>query len=347
MKAFVLAAGVGTRLRPLTSNIPKPMIPILDKPVLHYTFSNLWKYGFTDACVNTYYMSDIITDYFGKNKTGIRIEFSKEKTLLGTAGAIKKKEDFFDDTFVVMSGDGFSDVNLKKVLEFHKKKKSLATIVLKKVLSRFEYGIAVTNKSGEIKKFVEKPSWSDVFNDEVNTGIYVFEPEIFNYIPKDTFFDFSMDLFPLMMKKGKKIFGYLMDEYWTDIGNIFEYKKGVFDVLDGKLNLDLGLINASGKYISKTAKIDKSVKINGPCFIGDNVTIEEKSVIKPYSVISDNVKIGKNTVIERTIIWENSIVGISAEIINSIISSNASIPAGISLFDSIMMESLRKIEEKG
>jgi mannose-1-phosphate guanylyltransferase/phosphomannomutase len=215
------------------------------------------------------------------------------------------------------------------------------------VLSRFEYGIAVTNKSGEIKKFVEKPSWSDVFNDEVNTGVYVFEPEIFNYIPKDTFFDFSMDLFPLLMKKGKKIFGYLMDEYWTDIGNIFEYKKGVFDVLDGKLNLDLGLINASGKYISKTAKIDKRVKINGPCFIGDNVTIEEKSVIKPYSVISDNVKIGKNTVIERTIIWEHSIVGISTEIINSIISSNASIPAGISLFDSIMMESLRKIEEKG
>jgi mannose-1-phosphate guanylyltransferase/phosphomannomutase len=246
-----------------------------------------------------------------------------------------------------MSGDGLSDIDLQKVLEFHKKKKSLVTIVLKKVLSRFEYGIAVTNKNGEIKKFVEKPSWSDIFDDKVNTGIYVFEPEIFNYIPKDAFFDFSMDLFPFLMKKGKKIFGYLMDEYWTDIGNIFEYKKGVFDVLDRKLKFDLGLINYCGKYISKTAKIDKSVKIKCPCFIGDNVSIEKESIIKPYSVISDNVKIGKNTVIERTIIWENSIISANTNITNSVISSNVSIPAGISLFDSIMMESLRNKEKKG
>ncbi|MDR2437401.1 MAG: NDP-sugar synthase [Endomicrobium sp.] len=339
MKAFVLAAGIGTRLRPLTSNIPKPMIPILGKPALYYTFANLWKHGFTDACVNTYYMSDVITDYFKRNKTDINLEFSKEKALLGTAGSIKKREDSFDDTFVVMSGDGLSDVNLKKVLEFHKRKKSLATIVLKKVSSRFEYGIAITNKSDQIKKFIEKPFWSDVFNDDVNTGIYVFEPEIFNYIPKDTFFDFSMDLFPLLMKKDKKIYGYLMDEYWTDIGNIFEYKKGVFDILDGKLNLDFDLTNNGGKYISKTAKISRSAKINRPCFIGNNVAIGENSVIKPYSVISNNVRIKDNAVIERTIIWENSKVGARAYIINSIISSNASIPAGISLFDSIMMES--------
>jgi mannose-1-phosphate guanylyltransferase/phosphomannomutase len=341
MKAFVLAAGVGSRLRPLTSNIPKPMVPILDKPILYYTFSNLWKYGFTDACVNTYYLSDSITNYFEKNRVDIRIEFSKEKTLLGTAGAIKKKEKFFDDTFVVMSGDGLSDVNLKKVLEFHKKKKSIATVVLKKVDSRFEYGLAITNKSGEIRKFVEKPSWSSVFNDEVNTGIYVFEPEIFSYIPKDTFFDFSMDLFPLLMNKGKKISGCLMDEYWTDIGNIFEYKKGVFDALDGKLQIDFGLINKSCKYISKTVKFDKSVKINGPCFIGDNVTIEEKSVIEPYSVISKNVKIGKNAVIGRTIIWENSNIGANSKITNSVVSSNILIPTNISLFDSTIMECSR------
>ncbi|MDR2399743.1 MAG: NDP-sugar synthase [Endomicrobium sp.] len=340
MKAFVLAAGLGTRLRPLTANIPKPMIPVLDKPALYHTFSNLWKHGFTDACVNTYYISNVITDYFEKNKPDINLEFSKEKTLLGTAGAIKKKENFFDDTFVVMSGDGLSDINLKKVIEFHKKKKSLATIALKKISSRFEYGIAITNKSGEIKKFVEKPSWRDVFNDEVNTGIYVFEPEIFNYIPKDTFFDFSMDLFPLLMKKGKKIFGYLMDEYWTDIGNIFEYKRGVFDALDGSLKLNLGLINNNGKYISVSAKIDKSVRIEGPCFISDNVSIKENSIIKPYSVISRNVRIGKNTVIDRTIIWGNSTVGIGAELINSVLSSNTLIPAGVSLYDSIIMESL-------
>jgi mannose-1-phosphate guanylyltransferase/phosphomannomutase len=340
MKAFVLAAGVGTRLRPLTVNIPKPMMPILDKPALYHTFSNLWKHGFTDACVNTYYMSNVITDYFEKNKPDINLKFSKEKILLGTAGAIKKKENFFDDTFVVMSGDGLSDINLKKVIEFHKKKKSLATIVLKKISSRLEYGIAITNKSGEIKRLVEKPSWGDVFNDEVNTGIYVFEPEIFNYIPKDTFFDFSMDLFPLLMRKGKKIFGYLMDEYWTDIGNIFEYKRGVFDALDGSLKLNLSLINNNnGKYISVSAKIDKSVRIEGPCFISDNASIKENSIIKPYSVISSNVKIDKNAIIDRTIICGNSTVGIGAVLINSVISPNTLIHPGMSLYDSIVMES--------
>ncbi|MDR1522938.1 MAG: NDP-sugar synthase [Endomicrobium sp.] len=339
MRAFVLAAGIGTRLRPLTTDIPKPMVSILDRPALYYTLSNLLKYGFDSACVNVHYRSEVIIDYFKNNEIGINLKFSHEKKLLGTAGAIKKNESFFDDTFVVMSGDGLTDINLKKALEFHKRKKSIATIVLKKINLRFEYGIAVTDRTGQIKSFVEKPLWGDVFNDEVNTGIYILEPKIFDFIPKDEFFDFGKDLFTLLMQKGEKIYGYLMDEYWTDIGNIFEYKKGIFDILDGKVKIDLDMFKSSnGKYISSTAKIDETVKIENPCYIGDNVIIKHGVHIKPYSVISNNAKIDENSLIEKSIVWENARIGKNVKLTNTIVGSNILVENQITLFDSIIME---------
>ena len=337
MKAFVLAAGAGTRLRPLTRNIPKPMIPILGKPALYHTLNNLKKYGFDDVCINLFHCPESITDYFENNYMDIDINYSFEKKLLGTAGAVKKREKFLDETFVVMSGDGLTDINLKKVLEFHKKKKALATIVLKKIEARFEYGITIAGKDGKVKKFVEKPKWNDIFADTVNTGIYVFEPEIFKYIPKNKFFDFSMDLFPLLLRNKKKVYGYVMDGYWTDIGNIFEYKKGVFDALDGKVKIDMPCCKKKGSYISKYAKIDKSVKIKGPCFINDNVYIGKNVIIDPYSVISKNVKIEDNAVIEKTIVWNGSHIGKGAKLSNTIVGYEGKIPNGITLFDSIIM----------
>jgi mannose-1-phosphate guanylyltransferase/phosphomannomutase len=339
MKAFVLAAGVGSRLKPLTTDIPKPMIPILGKPALYYTLLNLWKNGFESACVNIYYLPDIVTNYFENNdEIGIELNFSHEKKLLGTAGAIKNMEDFFDDTFVVMSGDGLTDINLRKAVEFHKKKKSVATIVLKKIDLRFEYGIAITNNTGKIKTFIEKPFWGDVFDNSVNTGIYVLEPEIFNFIPRNKFFDFSMDLFPLLMKEKRKICGYAMDEYWTDIGNTFEYKKGVFDVLDGKVKFDIGIGSRDNKYINAGAKIDKSAEICGPCFIDDSVTIGANVVIGPYSVISDNVKIGSDASISKSIVWKNSNIGSNVKMTNTLVGYDTTVPDNVALYDSIVME---------
>ncbi|MCL1971793.1 MAG: NDP-sugar synthase [Endomicrobia bacterium] len=337
MKAFVLAAGAGTRLRPLTHHIPKPMIPILGKPVLYHILNNLKEYGFNNICVNLFHYPDSITGYFKNNYMDININYSLEKKLLGTAGAVKKQEKFFDKTFIVMSGDGLTDINLKNVLNFHKRKKALATIVLKEIDSRFEYGITIAGKDGKVKRFVEKPKFSDIFENTVNTGIYVFEPEIFNYIPNNKFFDFSMDLFPLLLKNKKKIYGYIMDEYWTDIGNILEYKKGVFDALDGKVKISMPFGKKKGSYISKYAKIDKTAKIKGPCFINDNVYIGKNVIINPYSVISKNVKIEDNAVIEKTIIWNGSHIGKGAKLSNTIVGHKGRIPHGITLFDSIIM----------
>jgi mannose-1-phosphate guanylyltransferase/phosphomannomutase len=338
MKAFVLAAGVGTRLRPLTNDIPKPMIPILGKPALHYTIELLRKNDFDEIFVNLHYRPQAIMRYFKDNPEYIPLNFSLEKKIMGTAGAIKKKENFLKETFVVMSGDGLTDINLKKAIEFHRKKKSLATIVLKEVDFRFEYGVALTDKNGEIKSFIEKPSWRDVFDSKVNTGIYVFEPEIFKFIPENKLFDFSRDLFPLLKKKNKPIFGYTTKDYWKDIGNISEYKSGVFDALDGKVKIDCGLRSKLSRYINSGAKIGGNVKIQRNCFIGTNVEIGENSIIKSYSVISDNVKIGANSSVEKTVIWGNSQIGGGVKLTNSIV-CGALIPENVILFDSIVMES--------
>ena len=337
MKAFVLAAGAGTRLRPLTSNIPKPMVPILGRPALYYTLNNLKKYGFKDICINLFHCPEVISAYFNKKETGLTLKYSLEKKLMGTAGAVKKNEMFFDDTFVVMSGDGLTDINLNKALDFHKKNKSLATIVLKKIEARLDYGLTVTDKKGRIKTFIEKPCWGDIFTNTVNTGIYIFEPEIFKFMPKNKFFDFSMDLFPLLLKNNKRIYGYVTDEYWTDIGNINEYKKGIFDILDGKVSIPVYVPKKGDKYISPDAVIDKSVKIKGPCFIDANVVIRKNSVIEPYSVLSSGCVVGENVLIEKSVIWAKSRIGNNVCLSNTVIGNKTNIHKGINLFDSIMM----------
>jgi len=335
MKAFVLAAGVGSRLRPLTSEIPKPMVPILGKPVLHHTLNNLKKNGFHEVCINLYHKPEIITDYF-KN-LNFKLTYSLEKKLLGTAGAVKKNENFFNETFAVMSGDGLSDINLKKALSYHKKKKALATIVLKEIDFRFNYGVTLTDKAGQIKSFVEKPSWKDIFTNTVNTGIYIFEPEIFKFIPKNSFFDFAMDLFPLLLKKKQKVFGYVTKDYWTDIGNICEYKKGVFDALSGKVKLDISGMKKGSSYISKSAIIDKNVKVSSHCFVDDFAIIGRGAVLKPYSVISKNVTVFENAFLERAIVWNDSMVKRSASLTDSVVGLDCVVPENIILHDSILM----------
>jgi mannose-1-phosphate guanylyltransferase/phosphomannomutase len=232
-----------------------------------------------------------------------------------------------------MSGDGLSDVNLREILKFHKKSKALATIALKNVDERFEYGVTVTDKKGKVKSFIEKPYWRDVFKSAVNTGIYFFEPEIFNYIPKNKFYDFGKDLFPWLLKNNKRVFGCVFDGYWTDIGNICEYKKGVFDALSGKVKLH----NAFAKYISKTAIIDKTARISRPCFIDDGVKIGKNAVIKPYSVLSKNAKVKDCAEISKSIIWEGAIVGKNTKTDNTVVGCNAKIPDNIILFDSILI----------
>jgi mannose-1-phosphate guanylyltransferase/phosphomannomutase len=337
MKAFILAAGVGNRLKPLTQYLPKPMVPILNKPALYHIISNLSAHGISEAKLNLYYQPQSIKNYFGTEFKGVKLSYSVEKQLLGTAGAIKKNESFFDDTFIVMSGDGLTDINLKRLVNYHKKKGALATLALKKIDARFEYGVGVRGKGGEITKFVEKPSWADFFSNTVNTGIYVFEPEIFKYIPNKVY-DFGRDVIPKLLEKKLPVYGYVMDEYWTDIGNLNEYKGGTYSALSKKLKINFsGIEIKKGIYAGKTSKISKKAKLFAPCVIGENCIIEEGVIVKPCSVIGDNVTIGRGAVLDKTIVWDGTKIGRKVHLESSIIGYNVTVSDGIHLYDSAMM----------
>ena len=336
MKAFILAAGAGTRLRPLTFECPKPMIPLLNKPVMEHTINNLKKHNIESVVMNLHTLPEMITDYFGDGKKfGMDINYSMEETLLGTAGGLKKCKKFFDSTFVVMSGDGLSDIDLTAAVAFHKKKKALATMVLKRIETKFPYGITLTDRFNRIVNFIEKPSWGSFFSDTVNTGIYIFEPEIFKYI-SDGFYDFGKDLWPKLLRLKKPIYAYLMNEYWTDIGNIEEYKQGMKDALFGKISVKInGKKLKNAETVADTdCKIDKTVKFIGKSVIGKNCKIGKNVVIDNGTVIGDNVKIQDDVIIKDSIIWSNTVIGKKAKLCSSIIGTT--VPSKLSVYNGLL-----------
>lgn len=347
MKAMVMAAGVGTRLRPLTHIIPKPMIPITNKPVLEHTLELLRRHDFEEVVINLHFYPEMIKDYFQLGQRyQLKIHYSAEKTLLGTAGGVKKAEKYFDRTFVVMSGDGLTDVDLSRVLEFHKKKKALATMVLKKVDARFDYGVTLIDQYERIEKFIEKPAWSDVFANTVNTGIYVFEPEIFDFIPKAKFFDFGRDVWPLLLEKKKPIFGYEMNSYWCDIGNLQEYKRAEREALEGKVKIKIpGKIKNKNVWIGENTFIHPQVKITGPAVIGSNCQIEKGVVIDAFTTIGNNNFIEENARLSDCILWSGVHVAKGVHLRNCVIGNQAKISENISVFEGsvINIDGMQKI----
>ncbi len=344
MKAMVMAAGVGTRLRPLTHFIPKPMIPIVNKPALEHTLDLLRKHGFDEVVINLHFYPDMIRDHFGDGQRyGLKIHYSLEKTLMGTAGGVKRAEHHFNDTFVVMSGDGLTDINLSRVIEFHKKKKSLATMVLKKVDARFDYGVTLIDQYSRIEKFIEKPSWSDVFANTVNTGIYVFEPEIFDYIPKNKFYDFGHEVWPLLLTRKKPIFGYEMKSYWCDIGNLQEYKRAEKNALEGAVKVKIpGKLRRKNIWVGSNTYIHPGVKIVGPAVIGSNCQIEKGVTINSFTTIGNNNIIEEGARLSDCILWAGVHVSKGVRLRNCVIGNQAKISENISVFEG----SVINIDEK-
>ncbi|HCJ67428.1 MAG TPA: hypothetical protein DHV62_08950 [Elusimicrobia bacterium] len=335
MKAFILAAGEGTRLRPLTYTIPKPMFPVCNKPVMEYTLDLLKTHEITEVIINLHYRSNLIHNYFQDgSKLGIKVKYSHEKNILGTAGGVKKVINFFDDTFIVMSGDGLTGIDLHKTIQFHKEKKSVATMVVKNVDTRLEYGVTLTDEQGRIKEFVEKPSWGEVFSNTVNTGIYIFEPKVFSYVPKNKYFDFGHNLWPLLLKKKEKIFAYKMGEYWCDIGNLSEYRKAQRDVLEKRIKVSIpGKEIRESIWVDENSFIHPTVKLFSPCVIGKNCILEEGVIIDEFTVIGHNIVIRKNAKIKNSILWENVSVEKNVELNNCVIGNNAQVKENISVFD--------------
>jgi mannose-1-phosphate guanylyltransferase / phosphomannomutase len=247
MKAVVMAGGEGTRLRPLTSNQPKPMVPIVGKPCMEHILDLLRTHAFDDVIVTLAFMPQAIRGYFGDGEAfGLPIRYSVEEAPAGTAGSVKLAEEALDETFLVISGDALCDIDLGALVRFHKEKGALATIGLKSVPNPLEFGIVVTDGEGRIERFLEKPSWGQVFTDTINTGIYVLEPEVLRHVPVETPYDFSKELFPLLLEMGKPLYGFVCEGYWQDIGNLDQYRQANFDALDERLRLEVPGIRLRG-----------------------------------------------------------------------------------------------------
>ncbi len=271
MKAVVMAGGEGTRLRPLTSNQPKPMVPIVGKPCMEHILELLRDHGFVDVVVTVAFLPQAIRSYFGDGESlGINIEYSVEESPLGTAGSVRLASQRLDDTFLVISGDALCDIDLGAIVAAHREKGAAVTIGLKSVENPLEFGIVVTDEDGRVERFLEKPSWGQVFSDTINTGIYVLEPEVLRHIPTDRPYDFSKELFPLLLEMGRPIYGYVCDGYWQDIGNLDQYRQANFDALDEKVRLNVpGLKIRGDVWIGEGVEIDDVEGVEGPAFIGN------------------------------------------------------------------------------
>ncbi|MBU1867126.1 MAG: NDP-sugar synthase, partial [Candidatus Margulisbacteria bacterium] len=298
MKAIVLAGGLGTRLHPLTVNIPKPMVPVANRPLMQFTMELLKQNDFDDVTALLYHQPEVIKKYFGNgSKFGQKISYIEAKDDYGTAGAVRLAAVDVKETFLVMSSDVLSDFDLKAAVAYHKEKHAQVTIVLTRVPNPLQYGIVILNSDGSVKYFLEKPSWSEIFSDTVNCGMYIIEPEIVSLIPAGRSFDFSLDLFPLLLSKKVPIFGYIAAGNWRDIGSVDEYSRASSAVL-----------KVGEKRIDKEAKLAATVKLAGKIVVGAGSFVADNVVLENVTLGRGN-QIGRDTVLRDVILWDNVTIG--------------------------------------
>ncbi|MGC8924915.1 MAG: mannose-1-phosphate guanyltransferase [Calditerrivibrio nitroreducens] len=329
MKAVIMAGGFGTRIQPLTTSLPKPMIPVLNVPMMEYILESIKKAGITDIVILLYFMPDIIKNHFGDGKKfGVNINYILPDDDYGTAGAVKQGERFLDDDFIVISGDLVTDFDLNEVIGFHYTKGGQATICLTSVEDPLQFGVVITDKDGKIVRFLEKPGWGEVFSDTINTGIYVFKKDVLKFIPEKSNFDFSKDLFPSMMNKGIELFGFNARGYWRDVGNPNSYREVFLDIFNGKVKLPIKGKNVHDSIFIGENSFYEGAQLDGFVVLGDNVLINTDAKIKNCS-IGNNVEIGRSTTIENSIIWDNVKIGANCIIKNAVLCNGVIVGRGV------------------
>ena len=327
MQAVILAGGKGTRLRPLTVNTPKPLVPICNVPIIGHTINLLKRHGIRDIVISVGYLGDKIERVIGDgSRYGVNLTYCHEKTPLGTAGAVKHAQKYLSDTFIVASGDVLTDINLSNFIAEHRRKGALASVALTRSLSPTAFGIVFTDDSGYITRFLEKPSWGEVFSDIVNAGFYVMEPEILKLIPKNREYDFSRDVFPRILSENKDLYGYEIDSYWMDIGTPQKYLEANYDVLKGSVKVELPYQKVGdGLWIGEDARIDEDCEIYPPAVIGDSCRISGGAVIDRFSVVGSGCYVGEGARISRSIVWGNTSIHRSASLRSCVIGSRCEV----------------------
>lgn len=349
MRAVLMAGGSGTRLRPLTCDLPKPMVPILNRPIAEHIINLLRRHHITEVIATLYYLPDVMRDYFQDgSEFGVQMTYAVEEDQpLGTAGCVKNIAELLDDTFLVISGDSITDFDLTAAIQFHKSRKSKATLVLYRVPNPVEFGVVITDQEMRIRRFLEKPSTSEIFSDTVNTGTYILEPSVLDYLPENTESDFSQDLFPLLLAKGEPMYGYVANGYWCDVGHLDAYREAQYDALAGKVKLDLPYPEQRSRlWVGQNTMIDSTAKIEPPVMIGDNCRIGSRVNIEAGTVIGDNVTVGTYADLKRPILWNGSIVGDEAHLSACVIARGTRVARRAQILEGAVVGSLSTVGEE-
>ncbi|MGD9680073.1 MAG: sugar phosphate nucleotidyltransferase [Candidatus Obscuribacterales bacterium] len=337
MKAMVLAAGVGSRLDPLTSNLPKPLVPVANVPVMEHIVRLLSKHGFTDIVANLHYLPDMLVNHFGDgSRFGVNLTFRLEEELSGDAGGVRACRDFFGkEPFMVMMGDLLTDADLSKIYHEHRTKKALATIAVKRVKEVEHFGIVVQNEQGFITGFQEKPERSEAKSNMASAGIYVLQPEVFKHMPETGTYGFGRQLFPMLVEKGLPVLGSEIETYWSDVGTISQYKESNFDVLKGIIDIPLAgmkeKIGDSMRILGDGSGIDSSAKVSGVAILGRGSRVMAGASLKGAVVVGDNCTIQPGAHLENVVIWSGVTVKENAVIKDSIVGNGCVIEAGTEL----------------
>lgn len=350
MKAMVLAAGKGTRLSPLTDEIPKAMVPVAGKPMIGHIFELLQGAGVEEVHVNVYHLADAILNYYGyeTRMNGMTVNITREEELMGTAGGVRRVSHLFDDTFVVIMGDALTDVNLREVVAFHKEHGALATLALTPVSDTSQYGVVELDADKNIRAFQEKPHPDKAISNLANTGIYVLEPEALEYIPEDTFFDFANDVFPRLLAAGEKFVGYEDRFYWSDIGTLKSYRVAQGDALSKKVHISI-----PGERWDDSLWVDRDARVHPSAVLMGRVVVGRDTVIGPSVTLAEDVVVGAGcwveagAVVGRSVLFPGTRVGSGARVEDSIVGPGSEVRPGERVRDEVLVCSMSRLHRVG
>src|SRR5713101_6541402 len=325
-----MAGGEGTRLRPMTASQPKPLLPVANQPSMEHVLRLLKRHKFAETVVTVQFLASLVRNYFGDGEdVGMSLQYATEEVPLGTAGSVKNAEDALRDApFLVISGDALTDIDLSELVRFHQENGALVTVALTRVPNPLEFGIIIVDDDGRIQRFLEKPTWGQVFSDTVNTGIYVMEPEVLAEVPAGEPVDWSGHVFPRLIKQGAPLFGWIADGYWEDVGTHESYLKAQADVLSGRVEAEIyGFEVSPGIWVADGAEVDPEAILNGPLCIGEYAKIEAGAQLREFTVIGNNVVVKEGAFLHRAVVHNNVYVGQGATLRGCVVGKNTDVMA--------------------
>ncbi len=331
MKAVVMAGGEGTRLRPITSSMPKPLLPVANRPVMDHVLRLLRSHGLTEIVVTVQFLASLVRNYFGDGEDlGMSLTYATEEVPMGTAGSVKNAEAALrDDTFLVISGDALTDIDLTELVRFHRAREAMVTVCLARVANPLDFGITIVDETGRVERFLEKPTWGQVFSDTVNTGIYVMEPSIFEHVPAGEPVDWSADVFPVLLKEGLPVYGYVANGYWEDVGTHEKYLRVQADVLSGQVGVEMdGFETAPGIWMCEGAEVDPGAELRPPVFIGSYAKVEAGAELREFTVIGSNVVVKSGAFLDRAVVHDNVYIGPQTNLRACVVGKNTDVMRG-------------------